>query len=107
MKFNRENLISASRNLKTQDIEAFGGTVTVRELNAAKASTLGKSVTADDKEAMILWFIASVVDSETGTLAFTDEDKAVVGEMAVGEVMKVVKAATALNGFDAESAAKN
>ncbi len=104
---NRQSLIAASKNLKTATVEALGGTVTVRELNAAKASTLSKSVSADDKEAMILWVIASVIDDDTGDLAFTNEDKGIVGELPVSEVMKVVKAATALNGFDAEATAKN
>lgn len=104
--------VLANNGLKTTEVEALGVKVMLRELSASAAGALHSRVSKNDREAMVDWFIASVVDHETKQPLFKDtpEDRAKVGGLSVSEVMKVSQAAIALNGFttnQAETIEKN
>lgn len=101
--------ILANKTLKTQTVEVpeWNGEVIIRELTAAKAMELGANVKKDDRDAMVSWVVASTVD-DAGNLLFTDEDKALLGEMSAAAILRIGNAAVKLSGFgDEEAVAKN
>lgn len=107
-RLSRESFLAAAKQLKTEVVECpeLGGSLTVRELTAGKATELGAKVRTDDKDAMLLWLVASVVD-ETGALMFSDADIPQLKELSAAVVLRLGAKAVALAGLSAETIEKN
>lgn len=108
--FSRESFLAAAKHLKTEvvDVPEIGGSITVRELTAGKALALGGKVRADDKDAMLLWLIASVVD-ENGLPMFTEADLPQLQDLSAAVVLKIGARAVKLTGLNSDpgDASKN
>lgn len=81
----------------------------IQEVDADTAVRLGELANSEDKVVLARWFIASVIDPETGEREYTEEDLPLVRKMSASIVVPVGNAALALNGFGqgAKNIAKN
>ena len=106
-KLTREQLLAAQ--LRTEDVEAFGGVVTICEMPVGKRNGLmasimddaGKVKVSPDIELRV--FIAGMYDP-----AFAQEDATALQNVSGAEVSKVASAIMKLNGMspDAQDAAR-
>ncbi len=106
---NREAILAAGKNFATDEVAVpeWGGSIKIRELSADKAIELGALVSKDEKQAMVLWVIAAVVD-EAGNAVFTEADCSALGAMPAGPILKIGKAAIKLSNLaNVEETAKN
>ncbi len=104
---NRDAIFRTKNDLKTESVEALGGTILIRELSAGKAAKLVKAIGLESTDALLEWIVASVIDPESMLPMFTAEDTPALAELPAAEILKVANAAIKLNGFDAETTAKN
>jgi len=101
-KLTREAILAAQ--LRTEDIEAFGGTVTICEMPVGKRNALMASIMGDDGKVKVSpdielkLFIAGMYDP-----AFTQDDAADLQNLSGAEVSKVAQAIMKLNGMSPDA----
>lgn len=95
---NRDAILASTANLRTATVQAFGGEVQIRELNAKDMADLAMAMKTNESEAMVLWVIASVINGDGGPV-FTAADKELVGKLSASDILKVGNAAVELNGL--------
>ena len=101
-KLTRDELLAAQ--LRTEDVEAFGGTVTICEMPVGKRNKLmagvmdaeGKVSVTPDLELRI--FIAGMYDPP-----FTEDDAELLQSVSGAEVSKVAQAIMRLNGLSPDA----
>ena len=120
----RASFLAAAQKLKCKwiPVPELGSDVAIRELTAGKAMELGANVRTDDREAMLLWVIASVLDPTTGvtneagevdlstcTLMFTEAALPELRVSMASAIMRIGTAAVELTGLgkSPEELAKN
>ncbi len=104
---NRDAIFRTKNDLKTKSVEAFGGTVLIRQMNAAAGAVFAKHISADPFNSLVLWVIASVIDPDTMELMYTEADLEALGGLKAQELRKIAEAAAELNKVDLEETAKN
>jgi len=112
MSLTREQILASQ--LKTRDVEAFGGIVTVRELTASEALALrerAKTDSLNELSAAAAWIIATVVDRETKQPLFTEADTSAILQLGNADINRLCQEALLVNGIgdrnQIEALAKN
>lgn len=105
----KDTILSAG--LKTETVEAFGTTVTIRQLNLESAIDFHDRLQALEGQhllQLVEWFIECVIDPDTGERAFTKAEEGAVRKLPLHDFSKVAQAAVELNrSRDPETVAKN
>lgn len=106
-KLSREAILAAK--LRTEDVEAFGGEVTICEMPVGKRNALMAGIMGDDGKVKVSpdielrIFIAGMYDPP-----FTQDDAELLQSVSGAEVSKVAQAIMKLNGMtpDAQDEAR-
>ncbi len=94
--------------LQTVEVPEWEGSVTIRELPHDQGERLQDSIKKDDKNAILYWIIATVVDPETGEPIYSNEDIELLGGQSLGALKRICAAAIKFNQPpDANETAKN
>ena len=102
MKLTREAILAAQ--LRTKDIDAFGGTVTICEMPVGKRNDLMASILGDDGKVQVSpdielrLFIAGMHDP-----AFSQADAEALQNVSGAEISKVAQEIMRLNGMSPEA----
>lgn len=79
-------------------VEDLGGEIMMQELTAGSASELNEKAQQGTKDAMVLWTIASAIDSN-GDPLFTEEDKPALLKASARIIMTLSNKAMELSGY--------
>ena len=83
--------IFKSYALKTGSVEAFGGSLTIRELSAGAMDKMRKVEGGSELEMAVVSIIAGVID-ENGKAMFVDGDLSKLMEMSATDLVKISSA---------------
>jgi len=101
-KLTREAILASQ--LRTKDVEAFGGTVTISEMPVGKRNRLMASIMGEDGKVQVSpdielrLFIAGMYDPP-----FTQDDAELLQSVSGAEVSKVAQEVMKLNGMSPDA----
>lgn len=95
--------------LKTVEVPEWDGAVTIRELPHDRAEELQEAIKTDEKNAILHWIIACVVDPETAEPIYSaiPEDIAFLGTQSLVALRRICTACMKFQQQDAGEIAKN
>ncbi len=90
------------------DVPEWDGSVTVRELPHDDGERLMEAIKGDNKNAILYWIIACVVDPETVDPIYSAEDVELLGGQSLAALKRICEAAIKFNQTeDPNAIAKN
>ncbi len=99
----------AAQQLKREvvDIPEIGQSVTIQELSWERATALETQLKPDDPDLLLRWFIAAVIDPETGDPRYADADLPAIRKASPSVIVQVARRAIKLTKIHPEEAEKN